>query len=185
MSTRSILWRRFDPPGYDFGSFTVRRSGLCIRGSAIFAFRGKPVGLHYLVEGDGSGRTRRVEITGHVGSKPVAVSIAVDRARRWRIDRRASPAVEGCDDVDLSFSPCTNTLPIRRLALRRGASAAVRAAWLGFPDFKLHVLRQVYRRTSRTAYRYSTSGGFAVTLTVDGDGLVTRYGRQWKVVARH
>ena len=49
----------------------------------------------------------------------------------------------GCIDLDLSFSPATNLLAIRRLALPVNEIAEVRSAWLTFPDLDLEPLDQV------------------------------------------
>ena len=40
------------------------------------------------------------------------------------MDGVPAPALKGCKDIDLGCSPSTNTLPIRRLRLAVGASAA-------------------------------------------------------------
>ena len=90
------------------------------------------------------------------------------------------PQVRGCIDVDLGFSPVTNTLPIRRLALPVGGEAAVRAAWLRFPELEFVPLEQVYRRLAAERYLYESAGGrFRAELEVDAWGLVTRYGDYW------
>lgn len=75
-----------------------------------------------------------------------------------------------------AFSPATNLLPIRRLALPVGGQARVRAAWLRFPGFELGPLDLVYRRTGELTYRYESGGGsFRADLAVDGRGLVVHY----------
>ena len=84
--------------------------------------------------------------------------------------------MEGCDDLDLNFSPSTNALPIRRLGLAVGQAAEVRAAWLRFPSFALEPLEQVYRRTGDAIYRYESAGGtFVADLEVNAAGLVIHY----------
>jgi hypothetical protein len=85
-------------------------------------------------------------------------------------------------DIDLGFSPLTNTLPIRRLNLEIGASAPVRAAWVPVPGFDLLPLEQVYRRLDVSRYRYESGGGrFVADLDVDEEGLVLEYPRFWRV----
>jgi uncharacterized protein len=91
------------------------------------------------------------------------------------------PALEGCADVDLSFSPSTNTLPIRRLALTIGALETIDAAWVLFPDLEIRASRQTYTRLSDQSYRYA-SGDFAAELGVDAAGLVTDYW-EWQRIA--
>ena len=89
----------------------------------------------------------------------------------------------GCFDIDLAFSPSTNTLPIRRLSLATGASASVRAAWLTSPDFALQSLDQVYHRVDPATYRYKSGGGaFRALLRVNPAGLVVSYPELWEAV---
>jgi hypothetical protein len=102
--------------------------------------------------------------------------VTADASRAWRLNGFDCPAVAGCIDVDLNFSPATNTLPIRRLDLAPGHESAVRAAWLRFPGFALEPLAQLYRRTSDATYRYESDGGrFSADLEINASGLVTRY----------
>ncbi len=87
----------------------------------------------------------------------------------------------GCIDLDLNFSPSTNLLPIRRLALTVGETADVRAAWLRFPSFKLEPLPQQYRRIGETTYRYESAGGqFIADLKVNRSGFVVDYPSIWQ-----
>jgi hypothetical protein len=79
-------------------------------------------------------------------------------------------------DLDLSFSPATNTIPIRRLALNQGERAEVRSAWLKFPDLALELLVQTYARTGEFTYHYASSGGeFVTDIEVDAAGFVVHY----------
>jgi len=89
--------------------------------------------------------------------------------------------VAGCLDIDLAFSPSTNLLPIRRLKLRPGEAAEVRAAWLRFPEFVLEPLEQMYRRLDAWTYRYESGGGaFVATLRTNTAGFVTSYPGLWE-----
>ena len=87
-------------------------------------------------------------------------------------------------DLDLNFSPSTNLLPLRRMALDIGQTAIVKAAWLRFPSFTLEPLDQVYRRLAVETYRYESAGGeFVRDLTVNPAGFVTSYPDFWALEA--
>ena len=111
----------------------------------------------------------------------IDIEINADRERNWFFNGSEQLAVKGCTDVDLNFTPSTNLLPIRRLALEDGQQAPVSAAWLRFPSFKLERLDQVYSRLDQTTYRYeSNDGEFVAELKVNAFGLVTNYPELWE-----
>jgi hypothetical protein len=90
-------------------------------------------------------------------------------------------ALHGLTDVDLGFSPVTNTLPIRRLDPAIGESVAVTAAWVRFPELTIEPLPQRYTRLAERRYRYESAGGaFVAEIEVDDLGLVTTYEGGWR-----
>jgi uncharacterized protein len=180
---RSILWRRLDQPGHEAAFLARQQDGWELAGSSVFAHAGAPVRLDYLIVCDSRWQTCSVRIRGWVGVTPIALDLAVDEARHWQQDAVECPAVAGCIDVDLGFSPATNLLPIRRFELAVGTAADVRAAWLGFPNLTLEPLDQRYERTGLTTYHYESAGGqFRTELEVNAAGFVTRYPGLWRAV---
>jgi hypothetical protein len=167
-----MLWRRLDRPGHEH----VELRGSRLRGVALFT---PDCRLEYEVECDASWSTVTAAVWGSVERRHVDVDVRVTDGR-WFLNDVLVPDVDGCIDVDLNFSPSTNLLPIRRLALGVGEEATVRAAWLRFPSFALEPLEQSYRRLGDRTYRYSSAGGrFVAELEVDDDGLPRRYGEIW------
>jgi len=59
----------------------------------------------------------RASVSGWVAETAVDIDLVVDREHRWRLNGIEQPAVAGCIDVDMNFSPSTNLLHIRRLNL--------------------------------------------------------------------
>ena len=179
--TDTILWRRLDLPGHEIGRLHALDDGWQLSGTAVFAHDQQPCKLDYLVTCDAVWRTNSAHVTGVVGDRAIDLRVSVDAERRWRVNGAECPAVDGCIDIDLGFSPSTNLLPIRRLALGVGEEAAVKAAWLPFPSFEFELLPQVYRHEGKTTYRYESGGGaFTRTLEVNAVGLVTSYPGLWQ-----
>jgi hypothetical protein len=107
-----------------------------------------------------------------------AMDLVSDGAGRWRDGGgRALSELDGAIDVDLSITPFTNTLPIRRLDLTEGQRADIRAVCLRFPDLSVTIDRQRYTCLKRGRhYRYeSLDSGFARDIDIDVDGLVVTY----------
>jgi hypothetical protein len=179
-----ILWRWMDRPGHDAARLARSGAGWHLEGTSVFAHEGEPCRLGYLVVCTREWRTVRARVAGWVGARTVACEVEVDADGRWRLNGEEVPAVAGCVDVDLNFSPSTNLLPIRRLALDVGDEGAVSAAWLRFPRFQLERLDQTYRRTGALSYRYeSADGAFVRDIEVNEAGLVTRYPDFWEAAA--
>jgi hypothetical protein len=179
---RTVLWRRLDRPGHDAARLVFHEPFWQLGGMAVFLHDGEVCRLEYSVVCDAGWRTRHAWVAGWVGLKRVRLDLLVMGDRRWHLDGRTCPDLEGCADVDLAFTPATNLLPVRRLALEAGQQAAVRAAWLSFPDFSFEPLDQVYRRTGAATYHYESGhGAFAADLEVDADGFIRRYPGQWEL----
>lgn len=176
-----ILWRRLDLPGHEAAEITQQRNRWNLAGTALFAYRRQPCRLDYEVECDMTWGTRDVTVRGQIGEAPVLFVLSRDADGVWCANGVAQPAVQGCIDVDLGFSPSTNLLPIRRTKLVIGARAEIRAAWVRFPELTLEVLEQTYTRLSDCTYLYeSAAGAFRRELTVNGDGFVVDYPGLWR-----
>jgi hypothetical protein len=178
----AALWNRLDRPGHEAIRWIERPSGWLLTGNAVFANEGEPCQLEYTVACDCGWQTQSATVEGWAGRTPITVQVEVDAGRRWWLNGLECPDVAGCLDIDLSFSPSTNTLPLRRLDLRTGQAAPVRAAWLRFPAPALEPLDQLYRRVDATTYHYESAGGaFTAELGVSPTGLVTRYPGLWQL----
>jgi len=182
MMVQSIIWRPMDQSGHEWAQLRQTRMHWQLWGTAVFAEEGLPCKLDYCITCDADWLIVTTHINGSVGDEDVKVEIQAGPDRRWKVNGVECLEVMGCIDIDLSFSPSTNTIPIRRLGLEIGQEAEVRAARLRFPSLTLEPLVQTYRRTGECTYRFVTlDGEFASELTVNEAGLVTDYPDLWVV----
>jgi uncharacterized protein len=177
----SILWRGFAFPGHEVCRMLAKDSSWHLEGTAVFSHDHQPCRLDYQVICDSAWRTLSAKVEGWLGKTVVSIQIRTEPTHRWWLNEVEQPEVKGCVDLDLNFSPSTNTLPIRRVDLAIGESAEVNAAWLRFPSFKLERLSQQYRRLGETAYQYESAGGqFVADLKVNRSGFVVDYPGLWQ-----
>jgi hypothetical protein len=83
----------------------------------------------------------------------------------------------GAFDVDLSGSPLTNTLPVRRLDLLKaeaGVSHRLSVAWVLLPSLEVVQADQIYTPLGDHRVRFA-SETFSADLTVDDEGFVVDY----------
>ncbi len=82
--------------------------------------------------------------------------------------------------MDISVTPFTNTLPIRRLSLKPVESAELSVTYIEGAELQAWAEPQRYTCLEKSdeggLYRYlSLDGGFTADLPVDADGLVLNY----------
>ena len=97
----------------------------------------------------------------------------------------AQDTLRGCIDVDITATPFTNTLPIRRLRLERGERRVIRVAYVRVPELSVNAVEQAYTCIEpNRRYRYEgLDTAFTADITVDEDGLVLDYPGLFKRVA--
>lgn len=178
----SILWRRLDLTGHDACRLLRDSDGWRLEGTAVFRHPAGPAHLAYTVWCGPLWHTRRAEVRGWLADRAVDLTIESHEAT-WRLDGQDLPSLTACEDVDLGFTPATNLLPLRRLALRPGQAADVPAAWLDPECREVTLLPQRYERRTGTSYRYEApSVPFEAELEVREDGFVRVYPGLWEEV---
>ena|SRR2546425_3151327 len=178
---RWILWQGLIAPSMERFIASPSDDGFELNGLILQTHQDTPYLVRYAIRVDRSWRTREVQVELEDGGRRI-LRLSADAAGHWSREDRRLNDLDGCLDVDLEWSPSTNTLPIRRLALAIGETKAVTAAWIRFPPLEVERLDQSYERLDQHRYRYR-SGRFAADLTVGDDGLVLQYGVNWRGVA--
>jgi hypothetical protein len=186
MATSVILWQRLDEPGSEWCWVRPHGGGRLIEGVALVALEAVPWRVDYTIEIDELGRTRRASIRAAGGEDPArarTLELEANGAGTWRRNDAVIIDAPDCLDIDLGFSPVTNSLPIWRLGLEPGKRAEIRVAWVLFPSLEVVEGRQTYERLDEATWRYR-SAGFEADLTVGEDGLVDDYAGYWRAIAR-
>ena len=180
---RTVVWRSLFWPGAEFCQVKSLNSGWLLHGTVLAVYHRQPMRLEYRVKCNSVWQTRSVEVRQWLGDQERKLVWRIDSQRRWWQGSRQLRGLRGCEDVDLQFSPITNTLPIRRLQLEIGQSAQVRAAWVRLPHLKMTILHQCYTRITRSRYLYQSATGFSAELMLDNFGLVKTYPKLWERVS--
>lgn len=136
--------------------------------------------LRYRITCDTQWRVRRIFIE-LLNQKEHIISLTSDGSGQWTNESgELDTALNGCIDADITATPFTNTLPIRRLSLNPNESADIQVAYFTIPEMQVTVKPQRYTCLeadgSKGKYRFeSLDDGFTAVLDVDADGLVMNY----------
>jgi hypothetical protein len=175
---REVIWRSDDGIGAEYLLLSETERGI-VADSVVFASREvEPTRTRYRAEMDRDWRILGIEVTvEHAGEKERSLVLRSDGAGHWRDGEGTSlPQFDGCLDIDISATPFTNTLPIRRLRLEPGQVEPIRVLFIHVPTLETEPWDQRYTGLAVDSVRYeSVDSDFVRELTIDADGLVVDY----------
>jgi uncharacterized protein len=177
---RDVMWQPWAGPGLEHLHLTRYDGGVLADGLLVGVHEGSPFRARYVVQCDEAWRVREVRID-LLDAANRRLDLIADGEGHWTDSSGgALPGLAGCFDVDISATPFTNTLPIRRLALAPGASADINVAYVALPELSVQPRLQRYACLALNAgsgrYRFeSPFHHFVAELPVDQDGLVVDY----------
>jgi hypothetical protein len=119
-------------------------------------------------------------VLGYIGNHLVSFNIA-RQASDWTLNRTVVPGLEQLDDLDLSFTPATNLLQLRRQEVPYGKSVIIPVAWLDIDTGALTKLLQFYERCGTSTFWYrAPTAGYEGMLELAPDGFIQNYPDLWK-----
>ena len=178
-----VLWKRLDHEGHDACRFSRTADGWTVEGTAVFEQDGQVVNLAYRLICDQNWVSLQASVAGWIGKSDFQLDIEREGEDCWRVNGIQNQALTGLKDIDLGFTPASNTNAIRRLNLSGDEAAETIAVWLDTGDWTVKSLRQSYRRGNGDTFDYiSPQHDYRATLIVDDFGAVTEYPDLWEMV---
>jgi hypothetical protein len=176
---REVMWAPWEGRGLEHLRL-VTSDGVVANGLVIGLEAGRPFRIGYEVRCDERWRVQEVRVAAPDSGRPV-LELQADGEGHWK--RRGGepvPELDGCIDVDISATPFTNTLPIRRLGLEPGESEELMVTYVRVPELLVGPERQRYgcleAQANSGLYRFEAlPSGFTADLPVDAEGLVIDY----------
>lgn len=149
-----ILWHCSLLASSEQASLIEMEEGCRLRELAALPLRGEPCHIDYdvLCDPDWIPKSCRVNVV--FSARVRTRELRRDGIGRWEHNGTPAPDLESCSDIDLGWTPATNTIPIRRLELEVGDTASIRAAWVRCPVLDVVANQQHYTRMSRDRWRY-------------------------------
>lgn len=169
-------WREWSGDGVEHLVLREDAGGIRAESVVLGGVSGEWFAVGYEIECDPEWRTRSVHL--RLIGEEQRLHLSSDGAGKWRDGSgKPLPMLDGAIDVDITLTPFTNTLPIRRLALEVGESEDILTAYIEVPGLTLTTDQQRYTCLAASKrYRYeSVDGDFMREIEVDEHGLVLVY----------
>jgi hypothetical protein len=117
------LWRWVKSTGLERFELVRNPQEWMLRGTILVSGESGPTEARYEVVCDDAWNTKRAHISLRDGTDERVLRVTVEDGK-WHVNGHENDSVTECKDIDLEWSPSTNTLPIRRLHLAVGEKAA-------------------------------------------------------------
>ncbi|RJP16036.1 MAG: hypothetical protein C4520_18635 [Candidatus Abyssobacteria bacterium SURF_5] len=131
--------------------------------------------VRYTIACDASWRTRNFEII--LIEQNEKLRLESDGFGRWSHDPDVGAEINGAVDIDISATPFTNTLPIRRLRLKENETKEISVVYVTVPELNVSAERQRYTcLIPNRRFRFEQMDtGFVREIETDQEGLVLIY----------
>lgn len=171
---RRLVWNGHRYASKEHCTIDVAPDEILIRGQ----IRSRPADIDlrmsYLIVLTPTWETVRVRIAGSFDKKAIDYDFGRigDIWTNWdgmQLSGRAT-------DTDISLTPLTNTLPIRRLQLKAGERAGTDVLYFDLGERTVDIRQQRYTRLDARRYLFETvPNDFEATIEVDDEGFVLEY----------
>ena len=168
-----LRWQPLEWFGLEHCHLSETADGISVRSSLIGEREGFAFGAFYEIQLTSDWTFRSLTLRRHDGR---VLRVTSNGEGDWKIDGQRAPGLEDCVDIDISGSPLTNTLPIRRASFVTGEPQSFDMAWIPLDTLEPFRDGQIYTRLDDTRFRYQAADrSFTEVLTVDEYGLVVDY----------
>jgi hypothetical protein len=177
MLNKTILWTSPEQQSAEYFTLTEQTDGFLLAGIVNLWLEDQPTQIIYDIQCDSAWITRRVELRQRQRGNEKRLLLTVDEALNWYNDGVLIPWATGLTDIDISVTPSTNMLPIRKLPMETGKFYEVNCVWVQPPTLALATLPQHYTRMNAHEFDYAApSQDYTAILTVDDDSVIVKYG---------
>jgi uncharacterized protein len=190
---RSVVWRGVEEWLAEAASIDLNGDGLSATGVQLGA-QPVPYRVDYRLDAGQGFVTRELELTSVGEGWRRRLVLLHDGSGGWRaaLEDEGDPPGGAWDgelpdlsearDIDIGFSPLTNSMPILRHGLHREGAHEFVMAWVSIPDLRVTASRQRYEHVGgdaagATVRFLEVDDEFTADLELDRDGLLVSYPR--------
>ncbi|HTE25133.1 putative glycolipid-binding domain-containing protein [Flavitalea sp.] len=143
---------------------------------------GIPVHIEYQLKIDSTWKVSFIFIK-LISDTEQEIRLSSSTAGGWQADGVNMPGLDACTVPDISFTPFTNTLAIKRLDLQIGEQSEITVLYFDLPELMPKPMRQRYTRLDDRVYMYeNVDSDFKAVLNIDEQAFVVDYPGLWKRV---
>ena len=172
----NIIWTGQEYNSIENCVVSQTQNGTTVDSVIIGAYLNIPYRIAYRLIVNAHWETTLVELKTQLFNKLGTLRYESDGSGHWIGNGKTTNVLSGCKDVDISLTPFTNTLPIKRLQLQISESREIVVLYFDLLEQNVKTVRQKYSRISLDEYKFeNVPNDFEAIIKVDKDRLVVDY----------
>lgn len=171
-----IIWQAVKWPATEYFTLQNNGQGRLASGCISGVRAQQPFCIHYEIAITPTWQVSSFHIR-QEGLTPTELRLTSDLHGHWfDKDNNHIDAFDNCIDIDISLTPFTNTLPIKRLQFEANESKLLDMLYIKLPEFELQKVQQRYTRLNSHEYQYdNVTTDFTADLPFDENGILKDY----------
>lgn len=180
----NVLWTGREYYSLENCLINLRSEQIEINSTIIGYYQNKIYFAKYFIKTNNKWRTFFVDVKYRINNVENRIRLERKSNTGWLLNNIEEHSLSGCTDVDISVTPFTNTLPVKRLQLAQNEEKKIKVIYINILDKEVKPVIQSYQRISATKYLYqNVPNDFQAEIEVDEFGLVVDYPSLFKRTA--
>ncbi|RAU82295.1 putative glycolipid-binding domain-containing protein [Pontibacter arcticus] len=179
-----LIWKRDDESTQTIEvlKFNNTKAGFQIKSLVSGILNNRPILIEYHIIIDQKWKVKEISLISLLTKDKLVLKSGLNE--RWYDEKNNEIAeLKGCIDIDISLSPITNTLPIKRLGDSLIKRTKITVLYINLTNWKHEKVEQYYTKISNNLYKYEgVFRNFEADLPVDNFGFVMTYPTLFKRV---
>ena len=180
----NIIWTGLQYHSIEHCSWTNSANGNEIVSTIVGYYENKIYKVEYNIETNVNWETKSATIRMKIDDAADTITLKKNDGK-WFLNGAPADGFNDIYDIDISLTPFTNTLPVRRLKLTGHEEQVITVIYFDILDRQIKPLKQIYTRLTAHNYKYENDDkSFTANIQTDEDGLVKDYPTLFKMSAK-
>lgn len=177
----NILWAGREYYSLENCLITTTGHGATIQSTIVGKYEHTIYLLEYKILTNAAWETLFVDIKSRHSDQVMHHQYESDGKGHWTSNGRALEYLQGCIDIDISLTPLTNTLPIKRLSFEKETPQRILVLYFDILEQQVKPVQQQYTQLSYYQYLYeNVEDDFNANIELDENGFVLDYPGQFE-----
>lgn len=172
---KNIIWKGLEQESMEYCRIW-QNTGISVKSTVVGFHEAVPFVVEYDIDLTAGWGVRSFRVRSNLGHIDQTIFMETDGLGSWYHDGKKMDHLQGCLDIDISITPMTNSLPLRRLKIGFGETHYTDVVYIDMPSCQIGKERQEYTCIDRNLYRFTNNdGSFSADIRTCDEGIVQHY----------